>query len=96
MNSQKNLFRLFQDNRNPTKGISLFMVDNQEEAVEINYEEVDEIVVTWGYSLLGYVAGGLSSIKAITRMRSSWNTPNKFHLLKSGWLVFSFDNEEDR
>lgn len=64
--------------------------------MEVNYEEVDDVIVTWGYSLAGHVAGGLPRIEAITRLRSSWKIANKFHIYKSTGLVFQFENEEDR
>lgn len=31
---------LFQDNKNPSKGISLYKVDNQEDVVEVDYERL--------------------------------------------------------
>lgn len=62
----------------------------------MEYDEVDDVIVTWGYALVGYVVGGFPGIDAITRLRSTWKVSNKFHVYKSGWLVFWFDNEEDR
>lgn len=63
---------------------------------EINSEEVDDMIATWGYSLVGYVTGGFPGMEAITKLRSSWKVSRKFHIHKSSWLVFRFDNEEDR
>ncbi|KAI5672331.1 hypothetical protein M9H77_12695 [Catharanthus roseus] len=85
------------DNRNPSKRIPHFKVENQNDVVEIEMEEVDDVIVTWGgYSLVGYVASCFLGIDAITRMRNSWKIPNKFNIHKSWWLVFRFDEEENR
>lgn len=68
---QSSFASLFQDNRNPRKGITLYKVDNQDEVVEVDYEEVDGIIVTWGFSLVIYIAGGFAGIDAITKLRST-------------------------
>ncbi|KAI5656658.1 hypothetical protein M9H77_25451 [Catharanthus roseus] len=92
----ENLAGSIKDDRNPTKGISLFKVENQNDVVEVEMEEVDDVIVTWGYSFVGYVASGFPGIDAVTRMRNSWKILNKFNIHKSGWLVFRFDDEENR
>lgn len=92
----KSFASLFQDNRNPAKGMTLHKVDFHEFTVEVEEEEVDDVVLAWGYALVGYVAGGFPGLDAINRLRNSWKIPHKFSLHKSGWLVFKFDTEAER
>lgn len=94
--SKKSFASLFKDNRNPSKGISLFKVESQEDVVEIEYDEVDDVIETWGYALAGYVDRGFPGTATITWLTSSWKITNKFHVHKSSCLVFCFDNKVDR
>ncbi|KAI5682027.1 hypothetical protein M9H77_03255 [Catharanthus roseus] len=59
-------------------------------------EELDNVVSTWGFALIGYVAGGFPGIEAVKRLTNTWNVPHKFYVHKSGWLVFRFEIFEDR
>lgn len=92
----KSFASLFQDNRNPAKGMTLHKVEFEDFTVDIEEEEVDDIIQAWGYALVGYVAGGFPGVDAITKMRNAWKIPHTFSLHKSGWLVFKFENEADR
>ncbi|KAI5652828.1 hypothetical protein M9H77_30015 [Catharanthus roseus] len=62
---------LFHDNRNPAKGITLHKVDFDDFMVEVEEEDVDDVIETWGYALVGFVAGGFPGIGAITRLRNT-------------------------
>ncbi|KAI5670954.1 hypothetical protein M9H77_11318 [Catharanthus roseus] len=55
---KKSFVSLFKDNRNPSKGITLYKVENQDDVVELEEEEVHDVIKTWGYALVGYVVGG--------------------------------------
>ncbi|KAI5666267.1 hypothetical protein M9H77_16120 [Catharanthus roseus] len=59
-------------------------------------EELDNVVSTWGFALIGYVAGGFPGIEAVKRLTNTWNVPHKFYVHKCGWLVFRFEIFEDR
>ncbi|KAI5653287.1 hypothetical protein M9H77_30474 [Catharanthus roseus] len=63
----KTFASLFQDNGNPSKGISFSKVESSSKEVEIELDDVDYVVKTWGYSLVGYVAGGFPGLEAINR-----------------------------
>ncbi|KAI5672289.1 hypothetical protein M9H77_12653 [Catharanthus roseus] len=82
----KTFASLFQDNRNPSKGIALSKVEDQGDEVVVQLNEIDDVIEIWGYSLVAYAAGGFPGIESINRLRGSWRIPNKF-------LV---DNEDDR
>lgn len=92
----KSFASLFQDNRNPAKGMTLHKVEFDAFEVEIGEDDVDEVVQAWGYALVGYVAGGFPGIDALNKLRNAWKVPHTFSLHKSGWLVFKFGNEENR
>lgn len=94
--TKKPFAALFQDNRNPNKGISLSKVSNANGVVEVAMEDLDNVVSTWGFALIGYVAGGFPGIEAVRRLANSWKVPYKFYVHKSGWLVFRFEIHEDR
>ncbi|KAI5639960.1 hypothetical protein M9H77_00286 [Catharanthus roseus] len=91
---KKTFAALFQDNRNPSKGMTLSKFDNLNGEVDISVEEMDSVETALGFTLLGYVAGGFPGIEALRRLSNSWNTPHKFHIHKSGWLLFRFDDFE--
>lgn len=95
-NKAKSFASLFQDNRNPSKGMTLLKIDFEDFFVEVEEDEVDDVVKSWGYALVGYVTGGFPGMEAINRLRNSWKITHNFNLHKSGWLVFKFDNEADR
>ncbi|KAI5663502.1 hypothetical protein M9H77_22825 [Catharanthus roseus] len=61
-----------------------------------NISDVTDVIETWGYSLVGYVAGGFPGLEAINKLRGTWKIPHKFSIDKSGCLVFRFDKEEDK
>lgn len=93
---KKTFASFFLENQYPNRGISLFKVENQEKVVCIDYEDVTDVIETWGYSLVGYVAGGFPGLEAINKLRGTWKIPHKFSIDKSGCLVFRFDKEEDK
>lgn len=88
---KKTFAALFQDNRNPNKGIPLAKVENAKGEVDISFEEVDTVESALGFTLLGYVAGGFPGMEAVRRLTNTWNAPHKFHIHKSGWLIFRFE-----
>lgn len=44
--TKKSFASLFKFNRNPSKGISLFKVKSKEYVVEVDYQEVNDVIVT--------------------------------------------------
>lgn len=95
-NKKKTFTSLFQDNRNPSKGISLYKVENLQGVAKIDMVDVTDIVQTWGYSLVGYVAGGFPGLDTINKLRASWKVFHKFSIHKSWWIVYRFHKGEDR
>ncbi|KAI5662745.1 hypothetical protein M9H77_22068 [Catharanthus roseus] len=93
---KKSFVYLFKDNRNPNKEITLYKIENQDDMVEIEEEEVDDVIKTWGHALVGYVVGGFPGMAASSKLTSSLKVPTKFQVHKSGWIIFKFNNEEDR
>lgn len=71
-------------------------MENQNGLAKIELEDVTDITRAWGFSLVGYVAGGFPGIAAINKMRASWKAEHKFSIQKSGWIVFKFFKEEER
>lgn len=90
--AKKTFASLFQDNRNPTKGMPLARVEGLKGEVDVAYDEVDNMEDALGFALLGYVAGGFPGVEAIKKLASTWHVPHKFHVHKSGWLIFRFDD----
>ncbi|KAI5653675.1 hypothetical protein M9H77_30862 [Catharanthus roseus] len=66
---KKSFVSLFKDNRNPSKGMTLYKVENQDDVVENEEEEVDDVIKTWGDTLVGYVVGGFPD--AMTEKKES-------------------------
>ncbi|KAI5663920.1 hypothetical protein M9H77_23243 [Catharanthus roseus] len=60
----KTFVSLFQDNWNPSEEIALSKVEDQGDEVVVQLDEIDDVIETWGYSLVGYVAGGFPGIEA--------------------------------
>lgn len=61
--------------------------------MQIEANDATDVIETWGFSLVGYVAGGFPSLAPTNRLRETWKAPHKFNILKSGWLVFRFDKD---
>lgn len=68
---RKTFVSLFHENRNPTKGLPVTKFESKNGEVDVSYEEIDTVVSAWGFSLLGYVAGGFPGIEAIKRLTNT-------------------------
>lgn len=79
---KKTFASFFQDKRNPNKGIPLCKMENQQGFVIIDPDDVTDVIETWGYSLVGYVAWGFPSLDAINKMRATWKVLNKYYIHK--------------
>ncbi|KAI5667204.1 hypothetical protein M9H77_17057 [Catharanthus roseus] len=44
--------------------------------VEAMSDEVDDVVFTWGYSIVTYVTGGFLGIQPILNLSKSWKVPS--------------------
>lgn len=64
--------------------------------VEFTLDHVDDTCDAWGICLVSYILGKFPGVKAIEDVCDSWGVPYKYFPHSSGWLVFKFDNENDR
>lgn len=51
-------------------------------------DEVDDVVFTWGYSIVTYVTGGFLGIQPILNLSKSWKVPSEFKILNLGSRCF--------
>ncbi|KAI5681578.1 hypothetical protein M9H77_02806 [Catharanthus roseus] len=93
---KKTFASLFADNRNPSKGIQLYKIMVQSDVIEVESDEVDDVIETWGFALFAFVVGGFPGFDAINKLTNSWKVHSTFKVHKSGWLVFRFDSDKDR
>lgn len=87
---------LFKDNRNHQKGITLSVIESQQDEVTLVEEDLEDVESAWGFCLVGYIAGKFPGRKAIIQLCDSWQVSYKFITHDSGWLVFKFGNANDR
>ena len=85
---------LFKGNRFVENGISV--PSFEEDEWELEQDDMVDMKDAWGICLIGYVLGRFPGLKAIDEVRKSWNTKHKFFVHESGWMVFTFEKEEDR
>lgn len=45
---------------------------------------------------MGYVVGGFPGTKPLMDLCDSWNVPFNFNLQNMGWIVLTFNSEEER
>ncbi|XP_022843290.1 uncharacterized protein LOC111366827 [Olea europaea var. sylvestris] len=87
---------LFKDNRKPDEGTKLQTIDDLPEIVALEEDDVHEVEDAWGFSLVGYVAGRFPGKTALLQLCNSWKVNYKYSVHTSGWLIFKFENAEDR
>lgn len=58
-------------------------------------DDVEQLGNTWGYSIIGYVAGRFPGRKAIMQCCQRWGVKFSYAPHESGWLVFKFQTEND-
>ncbi|KAI5673474.1 hypothetical protein M9H77_13838 [Catharanthus roseus] len=60
----------------------------QSDIIEVEPDEVDDVIETWGYSIVAFAVGGFPGFEAINRLTNSWKVHSTFKVYKSGWLGF--------
>ena len=68
----------------------------QGEGIILDEKDMTRIEEVWGICAVGYVMGKYPGYRAIEEVRKTWNVPHQFYIHESGWMVFKFQNEEDR
>lgn len=64
-------------------------------SVSIVDDDIQNLESSWGYSLIGYVAGRFPGKKALRDCCEKWGVRFSYAPHESGWLVFKFDAELD-
>lgn len=68
----------------------MYKIDKQQDDIELEPDEVDDVIHTWGYTLVACVKGGFSGRDAIKKLANPWRVPYTY-IQKCGWLVFRFE-----
>ncbi|XP_042445564.1 uncharacterized protein LOC122030430 [Zingiber officinale] len=65
--------------------------------VEIPAHNLDKVEDAWGFCLVGYFPARLpGKAVAVQMLCDSWNVSCSHEVHSSGWLIFKFNNENDR
>lgn len=95
-NTKATYVSLFKDNRNNSHGMKLEVQASEDDEVSFEEDEVDDVNRVWGYCLIGYIAARFPGKSALLKLCESWKVKFQFHIHTSGWLVFHFENQQDR
>ena len=87
---------LFKDNKQQLRGLSLPAFDVQGNRAVLEIQDVDEVEKTWGFCLVGFVAGKFPGKEAIINLCDTWNVEYEYLAHSSGWLVFKFPDSVSR
>ena len=87
---------LFKDNKQQHRGLPLPAFEIQGNRAVLEMQDMDEMEKTWGFCLVGFVAGKFPGKEAILSLCDSWNVKYEYLAHTSGWLVFKFPTSEIR
>ncbi|CAH9093033.1 unnamed protein product [Cuscuta europaea] len=87
---------LFKDNRDPRCGIKLRYIPPKGETVDFGDRVLPSMVEMWGFCLVGHFTGNFPGLKAVHDLKAKWGVKCLVRSHKKGWLIFKFQNEEDR
>ncbi|CAH9132114.1 unnamed protein product [Cuscuta epithymum] len=87
---------LFRDNRDPKNGIKLKYVPPKGETLDFGDRVLPSMVEMWGYCLVGQFTGKFPGLKAVHDLKAKWGVKCLVRSHNKGWIIFKFQNEEDR
>ncbi|CAH9135329.1 unnamed protein product [Cuscuta epithymum] len=87
---------LFKDNRDPRHGIKLRYVPPKGDTLDFGDRILPSMVDMWGYCLVGHFTGKFPGLKAVHDLKAKWGVKCLVRSHKKGWLIFKFQNDEDR
>lgn len=94
-NEKLNWKLIVAQNRKFTSSTKLKFVPPVNGRVVINPADLEDVPKTWGFPLIGYVAGKNPGKLAIIEVCKKWNIKYKVHFHDKGWKIFRFFSEED-
>lgn len=96
VHKQNSWANLFKSNRKPENVLMLSEWIEDSEEITLSSDDVDIVEKSWGYGLIGYVAGKFPGKGAIDQCCKSWGVKVQLHFHSSGWLLFKFSSSIDR
>ncbi|CAH9102838.1 unnamed protein product [Cuscuta europaea] len=87
---------LFKDNRDPNNGIKLKFVPPKGETLDFGDRVLPSMVEMWGHCLVGHFTGRFPGLKAVHDLRAKWGVRCLVRSHNKDWIIFKFQNEEDR
>ena len=87
---------LFRKNRQTDQGFNLQTIKEQPSDIIVEAHEMDDVVKAWGHCLVGYFAGKFPGKSALVKVCASWGVRYSYVPHHNGWLVFRFENPQDR
>ncbi|CAH9085410.1 unnamed protein product [Cuscuta europaea] len=93
---QKPWTSLFKDNRAPSNGLKLRYIPPKGNSLDFSDRILPTMVEMWGFCLVGYITGKFPGLKAIYDLKNSWGVSCLVKSHAKGWIIFKFQNDEDR
>ncbi|CAH9139092.1 unnamed protein product [Cuscuta epithymum] len=87
---------LFKDNRDPSKGLKLRYIPPNGKSLDFSDRTLPTMVEMWGFCLVGFFTGKYPGLKAIYDLKSTWGVSCIIKTHEKGWVIFKFQNDEDR
>ncbi|CAH9114575.1 unnamed protein product [Cuscuta europaea] len=87
---------LFKDNRQPDKGMKLHYIEPKGDIIDLTTRNLSSMVQIWGHCLVAYFDGRFPGLTKIHAMTQKWGVPCRVRSHDKGWVIFKFQNDEDR